>query len=51
VLAPPTLTIPAVSPVSPGGPVRGAMYVIAISTFLVAAAIAVASLVLVRRSG
>jgi len=51
VLAPPSLTIPAVRPViaTAGGP--GVGYVIALSTILVAATIAVLSLVLVRRSG
>jgi hypothetical protein len=51
VLAPPSLTIPAVRSViaTAGGP--GAGYVIALSTILVAATIAVLSLVLVRRSG
>ncbi len=51
VLAPPALTIPPSSPVNSGGPVRGAVDFIALSTVLVAATIAVASLVLVRRSG
>ncbi|MFZ0178504.1 MAG: hypothetical protein WAL84_01355 [Candidatus Dormiibacterota bacterium] len=51
VLAPPSLTIPAVRPViaTAGGP--GAGYVIALSTILVVTTIAVLSLVLVRRSG
>jgi hypothetical protein len=51
VLAPPVLTIPSISPVNSGGPVRGAVDVIALSTVLIAATIALASLVLVRRSG
>ena len=51
VLAPPALTIPSISPVNAAGPVWGAVDVIALSTVLVAASIAVASLVLVRRSG
>ena len=50
-LAPPALSIPSTSPVNAGGPVRGAVGVIALSTVLVAATIALASLVLVRRSG
>ncbi|MHB8489225.1 MAG: hypothetical protein ACYDCS_08625 [Candidatus Dormibacteria bacterium] len=51
VLAPPALSIPSVSPVDASGQVRGAVSVIAISTALVAAALAIASLVLIRRSG
>jgi len=51
VLAPPALAIPSISPVNAGGPVGGAVDVIALSTVLVVATIAVASLVLVRRSG
>jgi hypothetical protein len=51
VLAPPALTIPPGSPVNADGPVLGGVDVIALSTVLVAATIAIASLVLVRRSG
>jgi hypothetical protein len=51
VLAPPALTIPAVSPVHASGPGPGTISVIALSTVLVAATIAVISLVLVRRTG
>jgi hypothetical protein len=51
VLAPPALTIPPSSPFNAAEPVRGAVDLIALSTVLVAATIAVASLVLVRRSG
>jgi len=51
VLAPPALSIASVSPVDASGQVRGAVSVIAISTALVAAALAIASLVLIRRSG
>jgi len=51
VLAPPPLTIPVIGPVIAGNRGIGAGYVIALSTVLVAATIAVVSLVLVRRSG
>jgi hypothetical protein len=51
VLAPPALTIPAVSLVHASGPGPGAISVIALSTVLMAATIAVISLVLVRRTG
>jgi hypothetical protein len=51
VLAPPPLTIPVVGPVIAGGKGLGAGYFIALSTIVVAATIAVVSLVLVRRSG
>jgi hypothetical protein len=51
VLAPPPLTIPVVGPVIAGSRGLWAGYVIALSTVLVAATIAVVSLVLVRRSG
>jgi hypothetical protein len=51
VLAPPALTIPALRPVHASGPGPGAISVIALSTVLLAATIAVVSLVLVRRTG
>jgi hypothetical protein len=51
VLAPPPLTIPVIGPVIAGSKGLWAGYVIALSTVLVAATIAVVSLVLVRRSG
>jgi hypothetical protein len=51
VLAPPALTIPAVNPTSARAPGLGLVSVIALSTVLVAATVAVASLVLIRRSG
>jgi len=51
VLAPPSLTVPAARPMIATGSGAGAGYVIALSTVLVAATIAVLSLVLVRRSG
>jgi hypothetical protein len=52
VLSPPELTIPAVTPlVASGSGGVGAVAVIALSTVLVAAAVAAVSLVLMRRSG
>src|SRR4029077_4570023 len=51
VLAPPPLTIPLIGPVIAGSRGIWAGYVIALSPVLVAATIAVVSLVLVRRSG
>jgi hypothetical protein len=50
VLAPPALTIPAVNPTSARAPGLEFVSVIALSTVLVAATVAVASLVLIRRS-
>jgi hypothetical protein len=50
VLAPPALTIPAVNPTSARAPGLGLVSVIALSTVLAAATVAVASLVLIRRS-
>jgi hypothetical protein len=51
VLAPPALTIPAISPAHASGPGPGTISVIALSTVLLAATIAVVSLVRVRRTG
>jgi len=51
VLAPPALTIPALSPARAGGPGPGAVSVIELSIVLLAATIGGASLVLIRRSG
>jgi hypothetical protein len=51
VLAPPSLTIPANRPPSARGRDAGAGYVVALSTVLVVATIAMVSLVLIRRSG
>ena len=51
VLAPPALTVPAVIPVNGGGQIPVSVYVVALSTAAVAAVIAIAWLVLIRRSG
>jgi hypothetical protein len=50
VLAPPALNIPPAAPLNATATGTGSVYAVALSSVLVAAAIAVVSLVLIRRS-
>jgi hypothetical protein len=51
VIAPPALNIPPAAPLNASATGTGSVYAVALSSVLIAAAIAVVSLVLIRRSG